>query len=102
MGEIIFQIDAFTDKPFRGNPAAVCILTRHHDDAWMQNVAREMNLSETAFLEEKEMVIIYGGSHRPWRWTSADMPPSPVLMPYGKEGITIPKNRSAFIREADC
>jgi len=54
MGEIIFQIDAFTDKPFRGNPAAVCILTRDHDDAWMQNVAREMNLSETAFLEEKE------------------------------------------------
>ena len=54
MGEIIFQIDAFTDKPFRGNPAAVCILTRHHDDAWMQNVAREMNLSETAFLEGKE------------------------------------------------
>ena len=54
MGEKIFQIDAFTDKPFSGNPAAVCILTRHHDDAWMQYVAREMNLSETAFLEEKE------------------------------------------------
>ena len=55
MGEIIFQIDAFTDKPFRGNPAAVCILTRHHDDEWMQNVAREMNLSETAFLVKKEI-----------------------------------------------
>ncbi len=55
MGEIIFQIDAFTDQPFRGNPAAVCILTRHHDDAWMQDVAREMNLSETAFLAEKEI-----------------------------------------------
>jgi len=55
LGEIIFQIDAFTDKPFRGNPAAVCILTRHHDDAWMQNVAREMNLSETAFLVKKEI-----------------------------------------------
>ncbi|MGZ3579187.1 MAG: PhzF family phenazine biosynthesis protein [Syntrophales bacterium] len=54
MGEKIFHIDAFTDKPFRGNPAAVCILTRHHGDTWMQNVAREMNLSETAFLEEKE------------------------------------------------
>ncbi|MGZ3595923.1 MAG: PhzF family phenazine biosynthesis protein, partial [Syntrophales bacterium] len=54
MGEKIFHIDAFTDKPFRGNPAAVCILTRHHDDTWMQNVAREMNLSETAFLEEKQ------------------------------------------------
>jgi len=54
MGEVIFQIDAFTDRPFRGNPAAVCILTRHHDDAWMQDLAREMNLSETAFLERKE------------------------------------------------
>jgi PhzF family phenazine biosynthesis protein len=51
MGEIIVQIDAFTDKPFSGNPAAVCILERHRDDACMQNVAREMNLSETAFLE---------------------------------------------------
>ena len=54
MGEIIIQIDAFTDRPFRGNPAAVCILSRHRDDTWMQNVAREMNLSETAFLEKKE------------------------------------------------
>ena len=54
MGEIIFQIDAFTDQPFSGNPAAVCILKRQHDDAWMQKVAREMNLSETAFLEETD------------------------------------------------
>jgi PhzF family phenazine biosynthesis protein len=54
MGEIIFQIDAFTDKPFKGNPAAVCILTRHHDDVWMQNVAQEMNLSETAFLSKHD------------------------------------------------
>jgi PhzF family phenazine biosynthesis protein len=53
MAEIIFHIDAFTNKPFRGNPAAVCILTQRRDDVWMQNVAREMNLSETAFLEEK-------------------------------------------------
>ncbi len=54
MGEKIFQIDAFTDKPFRGNPAAVCILTQRRDVAWMQDVAQEMNLSETAFLKEKE------------------------------------------------
>ena len=50
MGVKIFQVDAFTDKPFRGNPAAVCLLPRPHEDTWMQNVAREMNLSETAFL----------------------------------------------------
>jgi PhzF family phenazine biosynthesis protein len=46
----IYQVDAFTDKPFTGNPAGVCILPSPKDDAWMQNVAREMNLSETAFL----------------------------------------------------
>jgi PhzF family phenazine biosynthesis protein len=44
------QVDAFTDKPFAGNPAAVCVLPSARDEVWMQNVAREMNLSETAFL----------------------------------------------------
>jgi PhzF family phenazine biosynthesis protein len=43
-------IDAFTDKPFSGNPAAVCLLERPADEVWMKQVAREMNLSETAFL----------------------------------------------------
>ncbi len=50
MTAILMQIDAFTDKPFRGNPAAVCILPAAADPEWMQNVAKEMNLSETAFL----------------------------------------------------
>jgi PhzF family phenazine biosynthesis protein len=50
MKQKIFQVDAFTDRPFSGNPAAVCVLPAPRDDAWMQNVAREMNLSETAFL----------------------------------------------------
>jgi PhzF family phenazine biosynthesis protein len=48
------QIDAFTDKPFSGNPAAVCYLDRAPDDAWMQSLAAEMNLSETAFLFPSE------------------------------------------------
>jgi PhzF family phenazine biosynthesis protein len=42
-------IDAFTDQPFRGNPAAVCLLEEWPDEHWMQQVALEMNLSETAF-----------------------------------------------------
>lgn len=42
--------DAFTDKPFSGNPAAVCILPAWPDEAWMLNMAMENNLSETAFL----------------------------------------------------
>ncbi len=46
----IYQVDAFTDKPFAGNPAAVCILPAPGEEGWMQAVAREMNLSETAFL----------------------------------------------------
>jgi PhzF family phenazine biosynthesis protein len=46
----LFQIDAFTDRPFAGNPAAVCLLDGPRDGEWMQDVAREMNLSETAFL----------------------------------------------------
>ena len=50
----IFQIDAFTDAAFKGNPAAVCLLgDREPDAAWMQNVAAEMNLSETAFVQRK-------------------------------------------------
>jgi PhzF family phenazine biosynthesis protein len=46
----IVQVDAFTAKPFGGNPAAVCILAAPRDDVWMARVAMEMNLSETAFL----------------------------------------------------
>ena len=46
----IYQVDAFTDQAFKGNPAAVCLLPEDRHDTWMQDVAREMNLSETAFL----------------------------------------------------
>jgi PhzF family phenazine biosynthesis protein len=49
-GMTLLQVDAFTDVPFRGNPAAVCLLDGPRDDSWMAAVAREMNLSETAFL----------------------------------------------------
>ncbi|HTR20449.1 MAG TPA: PhzF family phenazine biosynthesis protein [Gemmatimonadales bacterium] len=52
MGQRIVQVDAFTNRPYAGNPAAVCVLPRGHaaDPAWMQALAREMNLSETAFV----------------------------------------------------
>ncbi|MGC9502808.1 PhzF family phenazine biosynthesis protein [Baaleninema sp.] len=46
----LLQIDAFTDEPYRGNPAAVCVLEEPAEADWMQRVAAEMNLSETAFL----------------------------------------------------
>jgi PhzF family phenazine biosynthesis protein len=50
----LFHVDAFTDRPFAGNPAGVCLLSEDREDAWMQNIAREMNLSETAFLRRRE------------------------------------------------
>ena len=57
----VFQVDAFTDKPFTGNPAAVVLLERQAETSWMQAVAREMNLSETAFVHPQT-----GGFHLQW------------------------------------
>jgi PhzF family phenazine biosynthesis protein len=50
----IFQVDAFTDEPFKGNPAGVMIVTENVTTVWMQNMASEMNLSETAFITPRE------------------------------------------------
>ena len=52
----IYQVDAFTKQPFGGNPAGVCLLPDEwpQDADWMQNLANEMNLSETAFLQRGE------------------------------------------------
>ena len=46
----MFIVDAFTSKPFAGNPAAVCVLKQFPDPSVMQKIAAEMNLSETAFV----------------------------------------------------
>ena len=46
----LFQVNAFTNRPFSGNPAAICLLKQETDSGWMQAVAAEMNLSETAFV----------------------------------------------------
>ncbi|MCC5642130.1 PhzF family phenazine biosynthesis protein [Nostoc sp. CHAB 5824] len=54
MGQTITQVDAFTNTPFAGNPAAVYVLPTPQDERWMQNVAQEMNLSETAFLVRQD------------------------------------------------
>jgi PhzF family phenazine biosynthesis protein len=61
MGVPLFHVDAFADRPFSGNPAAVCLLDGERDGRWMQQVAAEMNLSETAFLRGE------GDGHR-LRW----------------------------------
>lgn len=57
----IYQIDAFTDKIFHGNPAAVCPLETWLDDSTLQNIAAENNLSETAFFVNRD-------SHYELRW----------------------------------
>ena len=54
VGQIITQVDAFTDTLFGGNPATVCLLPEAASEGWMQAVAREMNLSETAFLVRRD------------------------------------------------
>ena len=68
MGIPIYQVDAFTDKPFSGNPAAVCLLPEARDAAWMQAVGKEMNLSETAFLLKQE-----DGFHLRWFTPAAEV-----------------------------
>jgi predicted PhzF superfamily epimerase YddE/YHI9 len=54
MGQPIVVVDSFTEVPFAGNPAAVCVLPHPTTEAWMQAVAREMNLSETAFVVRRD------------------------------------------------
>jgi PhzF family phenazine biosynthesis protein len=61
MSHPLFHVDAFTDTAFAGNPAAVCLLSEEREEAWLQSVAREMNLPETAFLRRD------GAGHR-LRW----------------------------------
>ena len=50
----ILQVDSFTNRAFAGNPAAVCLLEAPAAESWMQHVAAEMNLSETAFVHPLE------------------------------------------------
>lgn len=57
----LYQVDAFTQEPFRGNPAAVCVLGTFFEDATLGAIAREMNLSETAFV-----VPLVNGFHLRW------------------------------------
>jgi len=57
----LYQIDAFTDKPFHGNPAAICPLTEWPDDQTLQDIAAENNLAETAFFIDR-------GGHFHLRW----------------------------------
>jgi PhzF family phenazine biosynthesis protein len=95
-------VDAFTDRPFAGNPAAVCLLDGERDAAWMQAVAAEMNLSETAFVRSqadgfrlrwftpKIEVDLCGhatlaSAHA--LWTTASVPPGKPIQFHTKSGV---------------
>lgn len=69
MKQSIVQVDAFTIEPFHGNPAAVCVLTQPQSAQWMQSVAQEMNLSETAFLTPQA-----DGYHLRWFTPTTEVP----------------------------
>ena len=59
----VYQVDAFTNNLFSGNPAAVCLLDNWLPDKVMQSIALENNLSETAFLVQKKINFFLGGLH---------------------------------------
>ncbi|GAB1543435.1 PhzF family phenazine biosynthesis protein [Scytonema sp. NUACC21] len=112
MGQIITQVDAFTNTPFAGNPAAVCVLPAPQSEDWMQKVAQEMNLSETAFLVRQE-----DGFHLRWftpttevplcghatlasahvLWSEAHLLPDEVARFHTKSGLLIAKKLGNWI-----
>ena len=66
---LLLQVDAFTSEAFRGNPAAVCLLREERSEQWMQDLAMEMNLSETAFL----LPLAGGGFSLRWFTPAAEV-----------------------------
>ena len=112
MGLKISQIDAFTDRPFAGNPAAVCVLPGWRDEAWMQNVAAEMNLAETAFLVRRgddfelrwftpEVEVELCGhatlASAHYLWESGDLRNSAEARFHTKSGVLIAKQHGGAI-----
>ncbi|WP_411168308.1 PhzF family phenazine biosynthesis protein [Clostridium sp. MB05] len=69
----IYQVDAFTNKAFKGNPAAVCILEDDINDELMKSIAQEMNLSETAFVKPLECSDINGCNFFSLRWFTPEV-----------------------------
>ena len=112
MEQIITQVDAFTNIPFAGNPAAVCVLPTPQDERWMQNIAQEMNLSETAFLVRQD-----DGFNLRWftptvevplcghatlasahvLWSEGHFSPDEVARFYTKSGVLIAKLQGEWI-----
>jgi PhzF family phenazine biosynthesis protein len=112
VGLSIIQVDAFTDRPFSGNPAAVCLLPEPRSERWMQDIAREMNLSETAFLHPED-----GGFRLRWftpivevalcghatlasahvLWEDQHLPPDAVAVFHTQSGRLTAQRRAGWI-----
>ena len=112
MSQPIVVVDAFTDRAFAGNPAAVCLLERDADERWMQSVAAEMNLSETAFLRRDAdgfrlrwftpaaEVALCGHATRASAhhlWESGLLPPAAPARFHTKSGVLIAVRRGEWI-----
>ncbi|HSC27365.1 MAG TPA: PhzF family phenazine biosynthesis protein, partial [Vicinamibacterales bacterium] len=108
----IFCVDAFTKRPFAGNPAAVCLIETARSDDWMQSVAAEMNLSETAFVGQRgnEFLLRWftpkvevdlcghatlAASHV--LWTERDTPSSVPIRFHTKSGVLTAARREGYI-----
>jgi PhzF family phenazine biosynthesis protein len=113
----IATVDAFTSEAFAGNPAGVCVMPGPGDAVWMQNVAREMNLAETAFLYRTDVRDSTGGYALRWfapggevdlcghatlasahvLWETGDLPPGEVARFHTKSGLLTAKRRGEWI-----
>ena len=71
----VIHVDTFVETGLRGNAAAVCVLEGPANSSWMQSIAHEMNVSETAFFYRESDGSISAGLARWWKWTSAGMGP---------------------------
>ena len=91
----IYQVDAFTDAAFAGNPAAVCLLDRPADAGWMQQVAAEMNLAETAFVEPRRAISLggVGAGLRPSAAAAGLCPHGEVFQGGTRQGAGTPYSR---------
>merc|ERR1712008_138097 len=105
----LIQVDAFSSVPFAGNPAAVLFTHRGGDEAWMQAVAVENNLSETAFLErsgaEGEVrCVTFVGLRLEAKWRSVVMQRLPLRMHSGTPAVRNEATQSSFEldRLANC
>jgi len=112
MSQPIVVVDAFTDRPYAGNPAAVCVLERPAEEGWMQLVARELNLAETAFLVREAdgfrlrwftpavEVALCGhatlaSAH--WLWGSGTVPAGAPLRFHTKSGLLTAERHGEWI-----